>query len=132
MPGSKNQPLIKSNKIYDQLKKFALVWLPAIGTLYFALAGIWGLPHADEVVGSIVAFDTFLGVVLHISNVQYNNSDAKYDGSIDLNEEADAVNFKMDSDAINTKDEVTLKVNSDGRAAGKQNKIKVKKSTSSK
>ena len=30
-----------SNKVYDILKAIALIWLPAIGTLYFALAGIW-------------------------------------------------------------------------------------------
>ena len=61
-----------SNKVYDVLKWIALVALPAIGTLYFALAGIWGFPCAEEVVGTITAIDTFLGVVLGISSVQYN------------------------------------------------------------
>ena len=48
-----------------------MVVLPAIGTLYFALAGIWGFPYAEEIVGTITAVDTFLGVVLGISSVQY-------------------------------------------------------------
>ena len=61
-----------SNKVYDVLKWIALVALPAIGTLYFALAGIWGFPCAEEVVGTITAIDTFLGVLLGISSVQYN------------------------------------------------------------
>ena len=61
-----------SNKVYDVLKWIALVVLPAIGTLYFALAGIWGFPCAEEVVGTITAVDTFLGVLLGISSVQYN------------------------------------------------------------
>lgn len=60
-----------SNKVYDILKEIALVWLPAIGTLYFALAGIWGFPYAEQVVGTITAIDTFLGTVLHISNKLY-------------------------------------------------------------
>lgn len=32
------------NKVYDTLKYVAQVVLPSVGTLYFALAGIWGLP----------------------------------------------------------------------------------------
>ena len=63
-----------SNKVYDVLKWIAMVVLPAIGTLYYALAGIWGLPYAEEVVGTIIAVDTFLGVVLGISTAQYNKN----------------------------------------------------------
>lgn len=41
-----------TNKIYDVLKYIALIVLPAIGTLYFAVAGIWGLPYGEQIVGS--------------------------------------------------------------------------------
>lgn len=61
-----------SNKMYDALKWIAMYFLPALGTLYFALAGIWGLPYGEQIVGSITAFDTFLGVLLGISTAQYN------------------------------------------------------------
>ena len=61
-----------SNKMYDVLKWIAMVVLPAIATLYLALAGIWGLPYGEEVVGTVMAVDTFLGVLLGISSVQYN------------------------------------------------------------
>lgn len=60
-----------SNKAYDVLKWVAMYLLPALGTLYFALAGIWGLPFGEEIVGTITAIDTFLGVILGISNSQY-------------------------------------------------------------
>lgn len=60
-----------SNKAYDVLKWVAMYLLPALGTLYFALAGIWGLPYGEEIVGTITAIDTFLGVILGISNSQY-------------------------------------------------------------
>lgn len=63
-----------SNALYDKLKFIAQVVLPAAGTLYAALAGIWGLPYAEQIVGTIVAVDTFLGVVLKISTHQYNKS----------------------------------------------------------
>ena len=61
-----------SNKVYDILKWIAQFLLPAIGTLYFALAGIWGFPYGEQVVGTITAVDTFLGVVLGISTARYN------------------------------------------------------------
>ena len=61
-----------SNKLYDVLKYIAQVVLPALGTLYFALAGIWGFPYGEQIVGTITAVDTFLGVLLGISTVQYN------------------------------------------------------------
>ena len=60
-----------SNKIYDRLKWTAQYLLPAIGTLYFAVAGIWGLPYGEQVVGTITAVDTFLGVILGISSANY-------------------------------------------------------------
>ena len=63
-----------SNKVYDVLKWIAMYFLPAIGTLYFALSGIWDLPYGEQVVGTITAVDTFLGVLLGISTAQYNKN----------------------------------------------------------
>ncbi len=63
-----------SNKLYDVLKYIAQIVLPAIGTLYFALAGIWGFPYGEQIVGTITAIDTFLGVILGISSSNYNKS----------------------------------------------------------
>ena len=61
-----------SNKVYDVLKFVAQILLPAIGTLYFALARIWDLPLAEQIVGTITAVDCFLGAILGISTMQYN------------------------------------------------------------
>lgn len=66
-----------SNKVYDILKWIAQILLPALGTLYFALAGIWGFPYAEPIVGTITAIDTFLGVLLGISSINYNNKEKK-------------------------------------------------------
>ena len=63
-----------SNKLYDVLKWIAMVALPAIGTLYFALAGIWGFPYGEHIVGTITAVDTCLGVLLGISSAQYKKT----------------------------------------------------------
>lgn len=63
-----------SNKVFDIMKYIAQIVLPAIGTLYFALASIWGLPYGEQIVGTITAIDTFLGAILMISTSKYNNS----------------------------------------------------------
>lgn len=61
-----------SNSLYDKLKWVAQILIPAIGTLYFALAQIWGFPYAEQIVGTITAIDTFLGAILMISSAKYN------------------------------------------------------------
>lgn len=66
-----------SNKAYDTLKWIAQVLLPAMGTLYFALAGIWGFPYGEAIVGTITAVDTFLGVLLGISTHQYHKEEVQ-------------------------------------------------------
>ena len=63
-----------SNETYDILKWIAMYLLPAVGTLYFALAGIWGIPYGEQVVGTITAIDTFLGVLLGLSPASYNKT----------------------------------------------------------
>ena len=61
-----------SNKVYDILKYIAQIVLPALGTLYFALAKIWSFPYGAEIVGTITALDCFLGALLGISTAIYN------------------------------------------------------------
>ena len=63
-----------NSKVYDVLKWIAQILLPALGTLYFALAGIWEFPYAEAIVGTITAVDTFLGVLLGISSAQYKKN----------------------------------------------------------
>lgn len=66
-----------SNKLYDTLKYIAMIALPAVGTLYFALAAIWGFPYGEEVVGTITAIDTFLGALLGISSASYKKAEVE-------------------------------------------------------
>lgn len=60
-----------TNKQYDVLKWVAQIVLPAVGTLYFALSGIWGLPYGEQIVGTITAVDVALGTLLGISSSKY-------------------------------------------------------------
>lgn len=71
-----------NSAVYDKLKWLAMVGLPATGSLYFGLAQLWGLPAGEEVSGSILLVDTFLGVLLGISSKQYNESDEANQGYV--------------------------------------------------
>jgi hypothetical protein len=106
--------IIKNSRLYDALKWLALIGLPALGTLYFALAGIWGLPAAEQVVGTIVSVDTFLGVVLGISTNNYTNPQV---GDVVMEQDAAgnqkftlALNDETSVDKIGESDEVRFKV----------------------
>lgn len=108
-------PLL-SNRSYDILKRIVTVVLPGLGALYFALAQIWGLPMADQVVGTISAVNVFLGVVLGISTKAYNNSDVRFDGEVDVVEENDGkktfvLALYNEPDQLQSMDEVRFKVN---------------------
>ena len=66
--------MVMSNKTYDVLVWIAQIVLPAVATLYAALAGIWGFPYGEQIVGTIAAVDVFLGTLLKISNAQYKKT----------------------------------------------------------
>ena len=116
---NKKTPML-SNRAYDTLKSVVTIILPAAGTLYFALSVIWGLPGAEEIVGSIAAINTFFGVVLKASSNSYESSDAKYDGILDVSTRDDGTktaalvldNYENPADVVQQK-EVLFKVNQD-------------------
>lgn len=107
-------PLL-TKRLYDFLKFFAQVLLPAAGTLYFALAAIWHLPVAEQVIGTITAVDAFLGIALQLNTNAYNASEAKYDGSIDLaqvdGKKIYSLNLNSDPAALDSMDQVVFKIN---------------------
>lgn len=70
--GTPTTGLFLSKFNYDVLTWIAQIFLPAFAALYFALAGIWGLPYPDQVVATIMAIDTFLGMVLGFSTAQFH------------------------------------------------------------
>lgn len=64
-----------SNETYDVLLAVATYVLPAVGTLYFALASIWGLPFGEEIVGTITAVDAFMGAVIKAAKNGYQEEE---------------------------------------------------------
>ena len=61
-----------SNRTYDILKWIALVVIPASATLVLTVGKIWGLPFVTEIPATIMAVDTLMGAILHISAKEYN------------------------------------------------------------
>jgi len=108
-----------NNKVYNILKVLATTVLPGLGALYFALAEIWDLPKASEVVGTIAAINVFLGVLVNVSSVQYGRSDKKYGGVINTFNKADGTKvFSLEVDDgglydLEKKDSVLFKIKSD-------------------
>ena len=97
-----------TNKMYDILKFVAQIVLPALGTLYFALSSIWGLPYGEEIVGTITAVDAFLGALLRISSDQFYKDGRDIAGTLSINQENDEAEFNFSD--ISTEDLTTQKV----------------------
>lgn len=95
-PAQPQKDHLLSDKAYFLLNNAALVVLPALGTLYAALAVIWGLPAGKEVVGTIIAVDTFLGVLVKVGETSYDNSGAKYAGTINVSDTPEKTTFSLD------------------------------------
>jgi len=62
-----------SNRMYDILRIVQII-VPALGTFYFALANIWGLPYGEQITATCAAFTALLGAILKISSVRYNKA----------------------------------------------------------
>lgn len=60
-----------TNGKYDFLKKVALTYLPALATCIAAIFKIWNLPYGVEISATVMAIDTFLGIILGISTKKY-------------------------------------------------------------
>lgn len=105
---------ILSDRAYNLLKPTTTIILPAAATLYAALAGIWGLPAATEVIGTVTAVNAFLGIFLSLTTRQYNRSDDRFDGDFNIFDELDRTTFQLDvgknPDSLE-KDEIRLKIN---------------------
>lgn len=70
--------MVLSNKTYDILKWVQRLLFPALATFYLALGSIWtgvmNLPYPEQVAATITAIDALLGVLLGISQTNYNNN----------------------------------------------------------
>lgn len=107
--------VLLSNSVYDKLMPVAQLWLPAIAVFYITIAPLWGLPKQEEVAGTVMALNLLLGAILGVSNKQYQKSDGRFDGAINVEtfeeEGYSNLNVQLDPASLADKDEVTVKVN---------------------
>lgn len=114
-PATAKKPLL-SDGMYNALKHVASAGFPAVITLYFALAQVWHWTDTAQVMVTLSAVNTFLGVLLGYSTVTYNASDAKYDGEIQVDDSGDKTIAQMvlnsQAGSILDKPSATFKVTS--------------------
>lgn len=107
-------PFILSDKQYNTLKWVVGIVIPAVGTLYFGVAKIWNLPAGEQVLGTLIVLQAFLGALLGISAKRYKDSDARFDGVLTTTETPKkkivSVETNLHPDELAKKDEVLLKV----------------------
>lgn len=71
-----------TGKAYDLLNRIVRVILPALGTLYFALSELWGLPYGKAIVGTVAAVNLFFGSVVHVSAQNFKKTDGDVDAYV--------------------------------------------------
>lgn len=108
------QPFM-SNKSYDVVKDAVTIGLPAVAVFYSTIAIIWGWPFEKEVVATIGALVTFLGVLIKVNSNRYQRLEKEYDGALVANDpDPDQDTFRLEFDHtlsdLSTKDVVRLKV----------------------
>lgn len=110
-----------SDNIYDRMKLISQILLPATGALYFSLSGVWDMPARAEVLGTVLALITFLGIILKLSSSGYRGSDARFSGAIHVGEELGDgmqnfhIELPLDAKDVMNKKELVLKVNNPQR-----------------
>lgn len=99
-----------TNKTYDILKWVAQIVLPALGTLYFALAGLWGFPYGEQIVGTIMAVDAFLGTILKISSNGYSGDGELIVDTSDPLKDVYSISIPDYPEVLASKDKILLSV----------------------
>lgn len=94
-----------NNKVYDFLKPFALIYLPALATLYGAVAVIWGIPGTDHALETFAAVNSVIGGALQLSAKNYAHGSLVVDGT-----NLKSVRIPMTPEEIASRNSITLKV----------------------
>lgn len=80
MAATSTSTFVLNDRTYRLFKNVVMYALPGLGTLYFTLASIWGLPYGEQVIGTLAAIATFLSIIIKFSENGYNST--AYDGEL--------------------------------------------------
>ncbi len=59
------------DRLYECLKWLCLIALPAIAWFYGAMAETWSLPCGDQIVTTVNAVGTLIGIMIGVSTYNY-------------------------------------------------------------
>lgn len=105
------------SKVYNFIKYLVLIVLPSFTTLYVVLASVWNWDDITKVSASLTGVTAFLGSLVGISSKNFNNSDEKYYGAIEVEatEEGSIIHGQVFNEdptggTLNDKNEIVMKV----------------------
>lgn len=100
-----------TSKTYDILKWVAMVALPAFATLILAICGLWGLPYAEQIAGTVTAVATFLGALLQITSKNYQGDGTLNVDTSDPAKDLYSLDLTTGLSELPNKSKITLRVN---------------------
>ncbi len=84
-----------SNQTYDGLMFVALGLLPTLGTAYFAIDGIVGLPATNTVLGAFLMVTAGLGLYLQLASRRYRTKRVAT-GQLNVRNRGDKKTFELE------------------------------------
>ena len=68
-----------SDKVYDFLKWFALVAVPATEAFWLTVGKVWGFPYLTEIGTTIAAVGLFIAALIGVSNANWKKEQEEGD-----------------------------------------------------
>lgn len=65
-----------TNKAYDIIKDFSLLWMPAAITLFGVVWTAWGLPCGKPILTTLAGLNTFFGAIVKYYKSRYDKENA--------------------------------------------------------
>lgn len=62
------------SKVYDFLKWFCLIALPALSVLVAVVFKVWDIPYVVQITTTINAIAVFIGSLIGVSQINYSKS----------------------------------------------------------
>jgi hypothetical protein len=70
-----------TNRSYDILKDISLCWFPLLVAFIGVFLSTWNIPHADQILTTLVALNTLMGGVVKYYKARYDKEQEEKNGS---------------------------------------------------
>lgn len=118
MEDNTKQPVTIPGNIYDKMKSFVQIVAPALITFYLFAGNAYAWPNVEVNAGVATSFLVVMGVMVTWLSANFNKSDERFDGVIEVTEDPETglknaslilKNYENPADVINQK-QATFKV----------------------